>query len=249
MTNWQLTAQQQAVVDSPSKNLVIRAGAGSGKTSVLVARYLKHIEQDNLRPDQILAITYTRKAAGEMKVRIVDRLKSIGRTADAQIAESGPISTLHSFCSTVLRENALVAGLNPAFDRVTDVDRKHDFIEATEDALTSLAETNLQIADLLQGGSAFGRLESEVTDQIDRVIKWLRLVEGRWPVEDWIHTDGALLAHWQESLARSLNLPPESDWHLLCDAYRRAYPGPAAPPKTMSWLGRCCTWPRESAKK
>jgi len=120
----ELTDQQRAIVESDLRRFVVAASAGSGKTTVLRERYLRHVVQDGIRPDQILTITFTRKAAYEMKRRIVDGLRDAGRTEDAQIAETGPIQTIHSFCERLLRENALAAGLDPEFEILGDSDAK-----------------------------------------------------------------------------------------------------------------------------
>ena len=99
-----LTEEQRAVVSADDKSFVVRASAGTGKTTTLVARYLRLITQDGLRPDQILTVTFTRKAAAEMKKRIVGALVANGLRDEAQIAETGPIQTIHGFCERVLRE-------------------------------------------------------------------------------------------------------------------------------------------------
>ena len=116
MTDDRLTPEQQSVVDSKSPRLTVRAAAGSGKTRTLVARYVKHVTQDGRSPDQILTITYTKKAAAEMKTRIRDRLLSLGMRDAAQIAETGPIQTIHAFCDRLLRENSISAGIDPKFE-------------------------------------------------------------------------------------------------------------------------------------
>ena len=118
-----LTDQQPKVVHSQERTLLVRAAAGAGKTRVLTERYLKHVLQDRLAPEQILAITFTRKAAAEMKRRIVARLIENGRYLDAQAAETGPIQTIHGFCERVLREHALEAALDPAFEILSESDQ------------------------------------------------------------------------------------------------------------------------------
>lgn len=105
-----------AVVASNEPRLTVQAAAGSGKTKTLVARYMRFVLEDGLRPDQILSITFTRKAAAEMKRRIIDELRAQGRDEDAQIAETGPIQTVHGFCERMLRENAIAAGIDPEFE-------------------------------------------------------------------------------------------------------------------------------------
>ncbi len=110
-----LTPEQLAVVLNNERQLTVQAAAGSGKTKTLVARYLRFVTEDGLRPDQVLTITFTRKAAAEMKERIVKSLRESGRNEAAQVAETGPIQTIHGFCERMLRENSIFAGIDPNF--------------------------------------------------------------------------------------------------------------------------------------
>jgi ATP-dependent helicase/nuclease subunit A len=121
MSSHSPSPEQIDAVTATEPKLIVRAAAGAGKTWVLVERYIRHVESDGLFPDQILTITFTRKAAAEMKRRIVERLIQLGLREQAQVAETGPIQTIHGFCERVLRENALEAGLDPDFD-VLDAD-------------------------------------------------------------------------------------------------------------------------------
>lgn len=115
-----LTEEQRQVVAENSDRFLVQASAGSGKTSALVERYLAEI-QSGLRPHQILTITFTRRAAAEMKERIGKRLLEMGLLKEAQEAETGPIQTIHSFCDRLLRENALSAGLDTGFEIGEDI--------------------------------------------------------------------------------------------------------------------------------
>lgn len=112
---------QRRVIAAEHGAVTVAAAAGSGKTTVLVERFLRHVREEGLSPDQILMITFTRKAAAEMKTRIVRALRELGLADFAQIAECGPIQTIHSFCERLLRENALAAGLDPEFEVLTGV--------------------------------------------------------------------------------------------------------------------------------
>lgn len=97
---------------------VVSAGAGSGKTSVLAERFARLIEEGRTTVDRILTLTFTRKAAAEMKDRIYRRLRaSHSPAAGAAIAgfDGAQISTLDSFCARVVRSDALRLGLDPAF--------------------------------------------------------------------------------------------------------------------------------------
>lgn len=110
-----LSEQQLQVVECAQSVFAVKASAGSGKTRVLVERYLRAVIEEGFSPEEILTVTFTRKAAAEMKRRIVDSLRAAGRPDEAQTAETGPIQTLHGFCERLLRENAIAAGVDPDF--------------------------------------------------------------------------------------------------------------------------------------
>ncbi|PIE34563.1 hypothetical protein CSA56_07360, partial [candidate division KSB3 bacterium] len=116
-----------------SRNIAVTAGAGSGKTSVLVERYLWCLQNNGYQVRRIAAITFTEKAAGEMLARIrhgvIQRLSS--EIGDPQrwedVLEQLPlaqISTIHGFCQRLLREFPIEAGIDPNFD-VFDEAIKH----------------------------------------------------------------------------------------------------------------------------
>lgn len=102
-----LNPQQREAVLSRAKALLIVAGAGSGKTSVLTRRIASLIQTREAWPSQILAITFTNKAAGEMRERVQ---QLVGGAADGMW-----ISTFHSACVRILRRQAEVMGLKTAF--------------------------------------------------------------------------------------------------------------------------------------
>ena len=110
-----LTPEQKAAVGTLGKDLCVSAGAGSGKTGVLVERFVNLVVKEGLAVPEILCITFTDKAAGEMKQRVARRFQSLGLEQQRQEAEFAYISTIDSFCSRLLRENALEAGLDPDF--------------------------------------------------------------------------------------------------------------------------------------
>lgn len=113
--------QQEAVVHWGSPLLVL-AGAGSGKTKVLTHRAAWIIEEKRIEPSGILMITFTNKAAGQMKERIT---RLIGATA-------GFAGTFHAFCAKTLRQYGNVIGISPDFsiyDTTDQVDAVKDVIE------------------------------------------------------------------------------------------------------------------------
>jgi ATP-dependent helicase/nuclease subunit A len=109
------TAEQLAAIERRRGDLLVDAGAGSGKTSVLVERFVRAVQEDGVEVGRILAITFTEKAAAELRERIRTRLRELGLEAEARDTEGAFISTIHGFCARVLRTHALAAGLDPAF--------------------------------------------------------------------------------------------------------------------------------------
>lgn len=107
-----LNEKQEKAVQFPDGPLLIIAGAGTGKTTVLTRRIAWLIEQGLAKPEEILALTFTEKAAAEMNER-VDQLMPLG------YAEIN-ISTFHAFAQTVLQEHALDIGLPGAFKLLTE---------------------------------------------------------------------------------------------------------------------------------
>ena len=103
------TPEQRAAIDRRDGWLLVRAGAGTGKTSVLVERFVQAVLEDGHAVDSVLAITFTDKAATEMKTRVRQRFLELGRRDEARDAEGAWISTIHGFCSRVLRAHALSA--------------------------------------------------------------------------------------------------------------------------------------------
>jgi ATP-dependent helicase/nuclease subunit A len=97
----------------------VSAGAGTGKTRVLVERFVKAVCERELSLDSVLVITYTERAAGELRARIRERLVELGRTDLARDIDRAWISTIHGFCHRLLRSHPFEVGLDPGF-RVLD---------------------------------------------------------------------------------------------------------------------------------
>jgi len=156
----QMTPEQNSVISDRTDRLTVRAAAGSGKTRTLVARYLRYIKEDGLTPDQILTITFTRKAAAEMKKKIVSELRDAGLNQQAQSAETGPISTIHGFLERALRENAIAAGIDPEFEIMDEGTHRAMLEDALREELTAEGEGKRYVAEFLRvraGKREFGQ--------------------------------------------------------------------------------------------
>ena len=128
-------AGARAQASDPTLNVALEASAGTGKTRVLVDRYLRLLEEGSA-PRHILAITFTRKAAGEMKTRIIEELRkrpAIWGEMKNRLFEMH-ITTIDAFCLGLLREFPLEAGLDPdvaLLDEVTSDRLKEEAIDET----------------------------------------------------------------------------------------------------------------------
>lgn len=144
------SAQQEAVV-SDAKHLRIIAGAGSGKTRVLTMRIVYEIEQLHVAPYNILAITFTNKAANEMKNRIRDML--------ADEAVGCQISTIHSLCMRILSQEITVLGYPKNFTVVDQDDQKAILKEAYK--LLDIDKKDLSYNTVLDyiGNNKYERIE------------------------------------------------------------------------------------------
>ncbi len=109
------TDEQAVAIRAREGSLLLEANAGSGKTSVLVERFVRSVIEDGVRPPRILAITFTERAAGELRARVRERFVELGRRDEARETETAWVSTIHGFCARVLRAHAIAAGLDPAF--------------------------------------------------------------------------------------------------------------------------------------
>lgn len=131
-----LSAAQQAAVTRSGQDACCVAGPGSGKTRVLVERYAWLIEQ-GLEPHRILAITFTEKAAVQIRQRLARRFT--GREDLRRKVERAPVSTIHGLCSLILRESALEANLDPGFSVLDERQARTELyaaLQATLDAFT-----------------------------------------------------------------------------------------------------------------
>ena len=148
------TDEQLHAIERREGNLLLSAGAGSGKTSVLVERFVRAVLEDGIGVGEILTITFTDKAAAEMRERIRVRLRDLGAVEEARATEGAAISTIHGFCARVLRAQALNAGIDPAFSVLDEHQARLLAGAAFERALEELADSGPEAVDLIAAYTA-----------------------------------------------------------------------------------------------
>jgi ATP-dependent helicase/nuclease subunit A len=170
----------------PGNNVVLEASAGTGKTSVLVARYVNLLTR-GVDPANILAITFTRKAAAEMRERI---LRALGEAAERSELDRSrwvdlrdrlgdiAISTIDAFCLSLLREFPLEADLDPGFDMADETEVPRLIEDALDHALrilTSQARTDPDVA-LVFAQLGIARTREGLASLLERrLVAWAAL--------------------------------------------------------------------------
>ena len=165
----------------PTRNVVLRASAGTGKTTVLTHRYLRLVHC-GVPPRNILALTFTRKAASEMKNRIVAELANPDRRRElagrTDIAEVN-ISTLDAFTLGLIREFPLDAGVSPGIEILDERSMPVVWAEAIQrvfSGATGFDRETLGLLPLLLDRSQ-AKVEEAVRNYLDRRLVWRKNFE------------------------------------------------------------------------
>lgn len=133
------TPQQQAVITSTARDILVEAGAGSGKTTTMVERYIDLVRNRGFEPREILAFTFTDKAAGELREKVRKARQELardqGQANPASISMSDAwVGTFHAICNRILKAWPVEAGIDPRFGVIDDVTaatvRNNSFQEA-----------------------------------------------------------------------------------------------------------------------
>ncbi len=196
------TERQNEAITLHDLSMVVTAGAGTGKTFVLVEKYLNLIEKEGLRPGEILALTFTDKAAAEMKDRvrrtITRRLaedpKSLTWKEAAEEVIIAPIMTFHAFCAQILREFAIEAGIEPGFAILDEGQaialKKEAFVQLLRKPPAEEKESLVRILSQVEK-FRLAEMLSVIEDNYDRYALFFA-ASGRSPVE--------MITAWKEFL-------------------------------------------------
>ena len=208
-----LTDEQRRAITAREVSVALSAGAGCGKTFVLTERFLAELEPEGTaarpRLNQLVAITFTERAAREMRDRIRSACRQRLLDCDDKHADywlnlireldSARVSTIHSFCGSLLRSHAVEAGLDPRF-RVLDGSQTTTLLyELIDDALRNLlADRDEATLSLLTRFSL-----NALHDMVSRLVAARQDID--WP--QWQReTPDTLIARW-EAFWRSQTIP------------------------------------------
>ena len=196
----QWTREQQQVIDLRNKNILVSAAAGSGKTAVLVERIITRLTKDRkpVDVDRLLIVTYTEAAAGEMRERIGEAIEkaleehpeNVHLKKQEALIHTAKITTIHSFCLSVIREYFHTIDLDPGF-RIAD---EGELRLLRRDVMQELLEAKYQ-----EGDEGFLRfVETFATGRedtkLEEIISQLYEFAGSYPDPDaWL--DGCAAAY------------------------------------------------------
>jgi ATP-dependent helicase/nuclease subunit A len=207
MNNW--TDEQQQAIESRNSNLLVAAAAGSGKTAVLVERIIRMVCQDGLNIDNLLIVTFTNAAAGEMRERItaaiIRELESNPENPEhlrlqLQMIGRSSICTVHAFCTNVVRDNFHLLDIDPKF-RIGDTTecsilRRETVEEILEEAYKSGEENFLGLVDRFSGS----RNDKPVEDLILRTYSF---IQSQPQPLTWLAEKTGQFVMTEDELARS----------------------------------------------
>ena len=133
---------RDAIRDDLDATLLVEAAAGTGKTTELVNRILRVLETGRAAMDEIVAVTFTEKAAGELKLRLREALETartgagdgtdVRRRLDEALEklEEAHVNTIHGFCAELIRERPVEARVDPLFTVLTEPQADHLYTRA-----------------------------------------------------------------------------------------------------------------------
>lgn len=174
----QLNAEQRRCATTFGIPLAVIAGAGSGKTATLRARVANAfgVGPDGAQPPvlhdigEVLAITFTEKAALELKSRIKAQLRESGLPEQALLVDGAWIGTIHGMCARILRENALTLGIDPAFGVIGE-DVRAQLLDAAMETVLAGDDELRDGMDLLFGEYARSTVRSCMDGLIGKAVQ------------------------------------------------------------------------------
>lgn len=185
------TPEQALAINTIKSNVSLLAGAGSGKTYVLMKRFVQILRSDlSVNPTNIVAITFTRKAADEIKGRVRQAVGECVEQAQTDLerlrwqehlqkVESAPISTIHSLCSRILRDNPVETQLDPEFTILEDFEAQDFFKETLQQYLRKNIKENAALRRLVQtyGVNSFVNQVTALGDKLSELVREDNLAE------------------------------------------------------------------------
>ncbi|MFP3464857.1 UvrD-helicase domain-containing protein [Leifsonia sp. SIMBA_070] len=220
------TPQQQAVIEAPLRPAIVVAGAGSGKTETMANRVVWLLANGHVRVPEILGLTFTRKAAGELAGRIRTRIEQLVASGVTDVEfdpfEAPEVATYNAFANAIFRENALLIGREPESAVLSEASAwqlaRRLVVTSTDNRLVELDRGVEAVTSAVVGLS---RALSENVADADQVE---RMVEGFGRIAELPTGNGRvkeLYASVRSAVDAVGSLPPLLDLARAFDAEKR----------------------------
>jgi ATP-dependent helicase/nuclease subunit A len=204
MTKW--TLEQQAAIELRGCELLVSAAAGSGKTAVLVERITRMVIDDHIPINEMLIVTYTNAAAGEMRARIETALSNAMQESEDDKAflqeqlkrlNRAHIKTFHAFCLDVVRQHFQKLEIDPAFRMANESELQVLIFQSLEETLEQFYEAEqpafVQLVESYSGNRDDGKLR-------ELILSLYRFIQSQAYPLKWLDGQVAQYAHSGEAL-------------------------------------------------
>ena len=230
-----MTAEQQAIVDARGHDIFVTAGAGSGKTTVLVDRYVGLLSECGI--PEIAAVTFTDAAATEMRERVRRAVLTRPDLARHRTdLDRAVIGTIHSLCLLLLRENPVESAIDPAARVLSGDEAESELLSACDEALEEAANDDHRALALREVGTyALTDVLPRMVARRDEVAEAYRALPGNGPSEWAEHIQALLEPALRDAVEEAR--PQLAEWAAwLEDAYVAATGKDALYPRVANVL-------------
>jgi len=229
------TAEQRAAIEATTAEVMVEAGAGTGKTGVMVDRYCRLVCERGVSPDSVLAFTFTDKAAAELRQRIRTEIERRAEAGSKRARELLPrlgsawVTTIHGFCNRLLSAHPVAVGIDPRFRVLDAPETERAAGEAFDEALEAFLAADDREREDTVAAFEIGGLRAMVIGA-HAELRSRGAAEPRLPEPPQPDVRGALRDAAAAAAAALPDLKPDSPNHELVERALALFEGSADPP-------------------
>jgi ATP-dependent helicase/nuclease subunit A len=229
------TAEQRAAIEATAAEVMVEAGAGTGKTGVMVDRYCRLVCERGVSPDAVLAFTFTDKAAAELRQRIRAEIERRAEAGSERARELLPrlgsawVTTIHGFCNRLLSAHPVAVGIDPRFRVLDAPETERAAGEAFDQALEAFLAAGEREREATVAAFDIGGLRAMVIGA-HAELRSRGAAEPRLPEPPEPDVGGALQNAAMAAAAALSELKPGSPNHELVERALALLEGSEAPP-------------------
>jgi DNA helicase-2/ATP-dependent DNA helicase PcrA len=215
--------QRDAAAADHTRALKIVAGAGTGKTRTMVDRFAHLVSEHGLDPNRIIAVTFTNRAAADLRSRVVDRLLEARLVNDRASLDAAWIGTFHGLCVRLLRDDCYEIG----FDRDTRVINELEERLLVRDVLTDLRNGDIAAAGILEMEAMSAQAAMKVSNE---AFAFIQRMKGRGIAPDSLgeRCQSCAETYWRDVVGAAADVVPDENERiaeeevarLVCATYR-----------------------------